>query len=114
MWSHGGMPHGEMKVRIGMSLGPAGTPEGFTAAVAVVTALEKAKSNDTAKLIAAMEGMPFDSPRGRMWFRAEDHQAMMPMYHVKMTDKPGVAWAVPELVREIPPEEFKIPVRNRR
>ena len=33
MWSHGGMPHGEMKVRIGMSLGPAGTPEGFTAAV---------------------------------------------------------------------------------
>jgi branched-chain amino acid transport system substrate-binding protein len=49
-----------------------------------------------------------------MWFRAEDHQAMMPMYHVKMTDKPGVAWAVPELVREIPPEEFKIPVRNRR
>src|ERR1700679_2161403 len=27
------MPHGEMKVRIGMSLGPAGTPEGFAAAV---------------------------------------------------------------------------------
>ena len=90
------------------------TVEGFTAAVAVVTALEKAKSTDTDKLIAAMEGMPFDSPRGRMWFRAEDHQAMMPMYHVKMTDKPGVAWAVPELVREIPPEEFKIPLRNKR
>ena len=87
---------------------------GFAAAMSVVAAVEKAKSADSEKLIAAMEGMPFDSPRGRMWFRAEDHQAMMPMYHVKMTDKPGVAWAVPELVREIPPEEFKIPVRNRR
>jgi branched-chain amino acid transport system substrate-binding protein len=90
------------------------TVEGFTAAVAVVTALEKAKSTDTDKLIAAMEGMPFDSPRGRMWFRAEDHQAMMPMYHVKMTTKPDVAWAVPELIREIPPAEFNIPIRNKR
>jgi len=90
------------------------TVEGFTAAVAIVTALEKAKSTETEKLIAAMEGLVFDSPRGQMWFRAEDHQAMMPMYHVKMTEKPGVTWAVPELVREIRPEEFKIPIRNKR
>lgn len=90
------------------------TVEGFAAAVASVTALETAKSTDSNKLITAMEGMAFDTPRGKMWFRAQDHQAMMPMYHVRMTNKPGVAWAVPELVREIAPEEFKIPILNKR
>jgi branched-chain amino acid transport system substrate-binding protein len=89
------------------------TVEGFTAAVAAVTGIEKAKSTETEKLIAAMEGMEFDSPRGRMWFRREDHQAMMPMYDVKMTVKPDVAWAVPELIREIKPDEFHIPIRNK-
>jgi branched-chain amino acid transport system substrate-binding protein len=89
------------------------TVEGFTAAMAAVTALRKSEPNAEA-LINAMEGMEFETPRGKMSFRREDHQAMMPMYHVKMTVKPGVAWAIPELVREIPPGEMNIPIRNSR
>src|SRR5215831_5405906 len=38
------------------------TAGGFAAAMAVVTAVTKAKSTDTEKLITAMEGMEFDTP----------------------------------------------------
>ena len=38
---------------------------GFAAAMAVVAAIKKADSTDTEKLIAAMEGMKFDTPQGR-------------------------------------------------
>ena len=89
------------------------TVEGFTAAMAVVTALKKSKP-DTESLIKTMEGMEFESPRGKMSFRKEDHQAMMPMYHVKLAVKPDVAWGVPELVREIPAGEMNVPIRNKR
>jgi branched-chain amino acid transport system substrate-binding protein len=87
---------------------------GFSAAMAAVTALKKAGSTDTEKLIAAMEGMSFDTPKGKMVFRKEDHQALQSMYHFKIRVDPKVEWAIPELVREIKPEEMKIPIRNHR
>lgn len=90
------------------------TVEGFTAAIAAVTGIEKAKSTDSAALIKAMEGMEFDSPRGKMAFRAEDHQAMMPMYDIRLKNVEGVDHAVPELVQEIPASAFNIPIRNKR
>ena len=49
---------------------------GMSAALAVVEAIKKAKSTDTEKLIAAMEGMSFDTPKGKMTFRKEDHQGL--------------------------------------
>jgi len=67
--------------------------------MAVVTAVSKAKSLDTEKLIAAMEGMEFDTPKGKMVFRKEDHQALQSMYHFKIKADPNVAWGIPELVR---------------
>jgi|TARA_R110002072_G_scaffold139048_1_gene282517 branched-chain amino acid transport system substrate-binding protein len=90
------------------------TVEGFSAASAVVTALKTAKSFETEDLISAMEGMEFPTARGPQRFRPEDHQAMMPMYHVKLANENGVAWAVPKLVRKIEPEEFDIPIRNKK
>jgi branched-chain amino acid transport system substrate-binding protein len=87
------------------------TAGGMSAGIAVVEALKKAGSSDTEKLIAAMEGMSFESPKGRMTFRKEDHQAMQSMYHFKIKVDPNVAWAIPTLVREIKPEEMKVPVR---
>ena len=87
------------------------TAGGFSAAMAIVTAL-KATGGDTNtnKLIKTMEGMSFDTPKGTMTFRPEDHQAMQSMYHFKIKVDPAVAWAIPELVREIKPDEMKIPV----
>ena len=90
------------------------TVEGFTAAIAAITGIEKAKSTQPEAVIKAMEGMEFDSPRGKMTFRAEDHQAMMPMYDIRLKNVDGLNRAVPELVREISASEFKIPIRNKR
>ncbi|OGA40804.1 MAG: ABC transporter permease [Betaproteobacteria bacterium RIFCSPLOWO2_12_FULL_68_19] len=90
------------------------TAGGMAAGIAAVEALKKAGSTDTEKLIAAMEGMSFETPKGRMTFRKEDHQAMQSMYHFKIKVDPNVAWAIPQLVREIRPEEMKVPIRVKR
>ncbi len=90
------------------------TAGGFAAAMAALTAVQKAKSTDTEKLIAAMEGMEFDTPKGKMMFRKEDHQALQSMYHFKVKVDPAVAWAVLEPVRELKIEDMNIPIRNKR
>ena len=91
------------------------TAGGFSSAMALVTAL-KATGGDvnTNKLIKTMEGMSFDTPKGKMTFRKEDHQALQSMYHFKIKVDPAFAWGVPELVREIKPEEMNVPIRNKR
>ena len=91
------------------------TAGGFSAAMAVVTALKKSNGDASANtLIKAMEGMSFDTPKGKMSFRKEDHQAMQSMYHFKIKADPAFAWGVPELVREIKAEEMSVPIRNKR
>jgi len=91
------------------------TAGGFSAAMALVTALKKTNGDTaTPKLIKTMEGMSFDTPKGKMTFRKEDHQAMQSMYHFKIKNDPAFAWGVPELVHEIKPEEMDIPIRNNR
>jgi branched-chain amino acid transport system substrate-binding protein len=91
------------------------TAGGFSAAMAVVTALKKTGGDtNTNKLISTMEGMSFDTPKGTMTFRKEDHQAMQSMYHFRIKADPAFTWGVPELVREIKPEEMQIPIRNKR
>jgi len=86
---------------------------GFIAAQAVVAALNKTGgSTDTEKLIAAMEGMSFDSPKGKVVFRRQDHQLLQPMYAFKIKIDPKVPWAIPELVHEISIDEMNIPIRN--
>ena len=90
------------------------TAGGMGAGIAMVEAIKKAGGTDTEKLIAAMEGMSFESPKGKMTFRKEDHQAMQTMYHFRIKVDPKFEWAIPELVREIKPEEMKIPIRNKR
>jgi branched-chain amino acid transport system substrate-binding protein len=90
------------------------TAGGFAAAMAVVRAVQKAKSTDTEKLIAAMEGMEFDTPKGKMVFRKEDHQALQSMYHFKIKSDPAVAWGIPELVRELKIDDMQVPVQNKR
>lgn len=90
------------------------TAGGFAAAMAAVTAVQKAKSTDTEKLIAAMEGMEFDTPKGKMVFRKEDHQALQSMYHFRVKVNPDLAWADNELVRELKIEDMTIPIKNKR
>jgi branched-chain amino acid transport system substrate-binding protein len=90
------------------------TAGGVAAASAVVGAISKAKSTDTEKLITAMEGMDFDTPKGKMTFRKEDHQALQAMYHFRIKKEQKTEWDLLELVREIPASELPVPVRNKR
>ena len=87
---------------------------GFAAAMAVVAAIQKAGGTDTEKLIAAMEGMEFQTPKGKMTFRKEDHQALQSMYDFKLISKPDVAWLVPTLTRELSPQETAPPIQNKK
>ncbi len=90
------------------------TAGGFAAAVAVVEGIKKAGGTDTEKLIAAMEGMSFETPKGTMTFRKEDHQAMQNMYHFRIKKDQKNEWDLLELVREIPAAEMSVPVNNKR
>jgi branched-chain amino acid transport system substrate-binding protein len=87
---------------------------GMSAALAAVAAVTKAKSTDTEKLIAAMEGMAFDTPKGKMVFRKEDHQALQVMYQWRMKANPPDNVDLLDLVREIPADEMKLPIKNKR
>jgi branched-chain amino acid transport system substrate-binding protein len=91
------------------------TAGGMSAAMAVVTALTKTNGvTDAEKLIPAMEGMAFETPKGKMVFRKEDHQALQSMYHFRIKVDPNVAWGIPELVRELKIEDMPIPITNKR
>jgi branched-chain amino acid transport system substrate-binding protein len=90
------------------------TAGGMAAGIAVVEAIKKAGGTDTEKLIAAMEGMTFESPKGPMTFRKEDHQAMQSMYQFRIKKTQANEWDLLELVREIPAKEIPVPVRNKR
>ena len=87
---------------------------GFAAASAVIAAIKKAGGSDTEKLIAAMEGMEFDTPKGKMIFRKEDHQAMQSMYVFRVKADSKDQWDLLDLVREIPIDELSVPIRNKR
>lgn len=87
---------------------------GFAAAMAVVAGIKKAGGTDTDKLIQAMEGLEFMTPKGKMTFRKEDHQALQSMYAFKMISKPDVPWLIPQLTRELTPQETAPPIQNKR
>ncbi|WP_238927328.1 substrate-binding domain-containing protein [Achromobacter xylosoxidans] len=91
------------------------TAGGMSAAIAIVTALNKsAGKSDTDTLIKTMEGMSFDTPKGKMTFRPQDHQAMQSMYHFRIKNDASVPWAVQDLVKEITPDQMAVPIQNKR
>ncbi|MNK26087.1 Leucine-, isoleucine-, valine-, threonine-, and alanine-binding protein precursor [compost metagenome] len=91
------------------------TAGGMASGIAIAAALNKTAGNsDTDTLIKAMEGMSFDTPKGKMTFRPEDHQAMQSMYHFRIKNDPSVPWAVQDLVKEITPDQMSVPIQNKR
>lgn len=88
---------------------------GMSAAMAVVTAVEKTHGKtDSETLIAAMEGLAFATPKGKMIFRPQDHQALQSMYGFRIAVEPDIAWAVPKLTHEFTIDEMKVPIQNGR
>jgi branched-chain amino acid transport system substrate-binding protein len=90
-------------------------PDGFAAFSAIQTALARTGgATDPEKLIPALEGMSFVTPKGKETFRKEDHQALQPMYIVRLVrDNTGTFdFPIPQLVKEFSPEETAPPARQ--
>jgi branched-chain amino acid transport system substrate-binding protein len=84
---------------------------GMAAGIAIVEGLKKTNGNPGADdLIAALEGMSFEGPKGTYTFRKEDHQALQPMYMVKLTNIDDPDKKFFELIQEVSPEDSAPPV----
>jgi branched-chain amino acid transport system substrate-binding protein len=59
-------------------------PDGFAAAQMVVRAVAEG-GDDVEKMVAALEGWSFESVKGSMTIRAEDHALLQPMYQASLT-----------------------------
>jgi branched-chain amino acid transport system substrate-binding protein len=59
-------------------------PDGFGAAQMIVHALQTG-GDDVEKMIGALEGHSFDSVKGKLTVRAEDHALLQPMFRAKMS-----------------------------
>ncbi len=66
-----------------------GSVVGYSAITAAAAAIRKAGSTDTEKLVAAMNGLSFESPFGKVSFRALDHQSTMGAYVGRTAVKDG-------------------------
>jgi len=62
---------------------------GYSTVYAAAAAIRKAGSTDTEKLIAAMRGLAFESPFGKVSFRTLDHQSTMGAYVGRTAVKDG-------------------------
>lgn len=66
-----------------------GSIVGYTLVKALAAGLKKAGSADTEKLITAFRGLQFDSPFGKVAFRAIDHQSTLGAYVGRTTVRGG-------------------------
>jgi branched-chain amino acid transport system substrate-binding protein len=91
------------------------TPGGMSAAISIVEAIKKTNGETNAdKLIKTMEGMSFETPKGKMTYRKEDHQALQTLYAIKLEKKAGISYPVPVLIKELSPDQTAPPIRNKK
>ncbi|WP_206446120.1 substrate-binding domain-containing protein [Agrococcus sp. KRD186] len=83
------------------------TPDGFVGAQMLVRAITEG-TGDIDAMIAALEGWTFESVKGELTIRAEDHAVIQPMFQVSLVDQDG-EW-VPELVEIADAEAVAPPV----
>jgi branched-chain amino acid transport system substrate-binding protein len=85
-----------------------GSIVGYNLVKGIEAILIEAGSTDTDKMIAAAEGVSFDSPTGPITFRAIDHQSTMGAYvgRTALVDGKGkmVDWAYADGANYLPPD----------
>ncbi|MEH6780416.1 MAG: substrate-binding domain-containing protein [Rhodoglobus sp.] len=83
------------------------SPDGFVAAQMVVQAVREG-GDDVDAMISALEGWTFDSVKGSITVRAEDHAMIQPMFQVSLVAD-GDSW-IPELVTVVDADAVTPPV----
>lgn len=83
---------------------------GFATGQAIVNGVEVAEGSTlTDDLIPALEGLQWEGPKGTYTMRAEDHQALLPMYIVRLTNLDDPDQAYYEIVAEVSAEDTAPP-----
>ena len=79
--------------------------DGMNAALLAVKAIEKSGGDTSGEaMIAAMEGMEFDGPKGKIFIRPEDHMAIQDMYILRLMDLAAPDFDMFEYVTTTRPE----------
>ncbi|MCW5849560.1 MAG: ABC transporter substrate-binding protein, partial [Anaerolineae bacterium] len=87
------------------------TAGGMASGIALVAALKKTGGEtDAEKLMAALEGLTFEGPKGKMTLRREDHVALQTMYVVRLKNTTDPQLRFFELLDERKPEDTAPPV----
>jgi branched-chain amino acid transport system substrate-binding protein len=87
------------------------SPDGFVAAQMIVQAVREGGGDDVDSMIASLEGWTFDSAKGSITIRAEDHAMIQPMFQVKLVAD-GSSWA-PALVKVVDASAVTPPVASK-
>jgi branched-chain amino acid transport system substrate-binding protein len=86
-----------------------GSVVGYAAMHSVAAALRKAGTTETEKLVAAMQGLPVETPFGRILYRTIDHQSTMGAYVGRLSKKDGKGvmtdWVYRDGAAFLPPDE---------
>lgn len=83
---------------------------GFATAQALAAGVEQAEGSTLPEdLIPALEGLTWDGPKGTYTMRAEDHQALMPMYVVQLANLDDPDQKYYDLVAEVSAEDSAPP-----
>ena len=86
---------------------------GFATAQALTAGIEKANGSTLPEdLIPALEGLQWDGPKGSYYMRPEDHQALMPMYVVKLVNLDDPDQKYYELVAEVSAQDAAPPCES--
>ena len=86
-----------------------GSVVGYSTVKSAAAAIARAGSTDTEKLVAAMEGLTFETPFGSVTYRAIDHQSTMGAYVGRTAVRDGkgvmVDWHYANGKDFLPPDE---------
>jgi branched-chain amino acid transport system substrate-binding protein len=83
---------------------------GFATGQALIYGLDKSDGSTRPEdLIPALEGLTWDGPKGTYYIRPEDHQALMPMYVVRLVNLDDPDQKYYELVAEVSAEDTAPP-----
>jgi len=82
-------------------------PDGFAAAQLVVHAVQTG-GDDVDAMVKALEGYSFDSVKGRLTVRADDHALLQPMFQAKLSGSGSDMTAT--AVKTVDPKDTTPPV----
>lgn len=80
--------------------------QNYDAIYLLKAAIEKAKTTDTDAVVKAIEGMTFDSLRGKITIRALDHMASVPVYQGTIAKDPAYPFKIWKDLSRIPGDQL--------